>query len=87
MDPLQTVLGKRKRSEERGGDPKRMNGRTNVMMEAGHRQFRSSRSAAYCLARFQNTNRVTRACDFNGRRQAIRARADNDHIEFHVIEP
>jgi hypothetical protein len=61
-----------------------MNSGTNVVVKARHRQFRRSRSAAYSVARFQDTDRVTRSCDFNGCGKPVRAGADNDRIEFHV---
>ena len=62
-----------------------MHGRANIMKKAGQRQFCGSGSAPNRVARFQDTDGMTRAGNFDGRRKAVRARADNDRIKFHGI--
>ena len=55
------------------------------MKETRLRQFCCARSAAYRVPRFQDTNGMAGAGNFYGCRKAVRARADNDGIEFHRI--
>src|SRR5262245_1331384 len=57
----------------------------NIMRETRQRQFCRSAAPAYRFPRFDETNGMTCAGNFNGCRKAIRARPDHDCIEFHRL--
>src|SRR5207249_2788302 len=71
--------------EKRRCKPERMNRGTDVVNEAGQRQFRRPRSATDGVPRFNHTNGMACPGNFNGRRQTVRAGPDHHRIEFHRV--
>src|SRR5437867_5187500 len=85
VNPLQPVFGERQSFEEGRCDPERMNGRTDIVKKTRRGQFCRARSAAYGVARFQDTNRMPGAGNFYGRSKPVWARSDDDCIELHRL--
>src|SRR5207302_1458897 len=83
VNTFKTVLPEWKAFEEWRSEGERVNGRANVVNEAGQRQFSRSRSTAYRIPRFEDADRPSSAGHFNGCGKAVWARADDNRVEFH----
>jgi len=83
MNPFKPVLCQRKRPEEWRSESDRMDCGADVVNKPAQRQFCGARSAADAVGSFEDTNGMTRAGNFNGRRKTVRARSDNHRFEFH----
>jgi hypothetical protein len=75
------MCGKWKRPPERRGDPKRMNGRTDVVREARQCEVGRSHASAYRLIGFEHQDPASGLSQDNGRAQTVRPRSHDDGIE------
>ena len=80
VDPLQTVVRKRERAEERRRQRHGMHGGTDVMQVPGQRQFERSSTAADGLVRFADQHRQTGAGQHDGSGEAVRTRTYYDGV-------
>jgi hypothetical protein len=61
-----------------------MHGGADIVDEAGERQLRGSAAAAHAVGRFEQRDTAAGLGDENGGGEPVRARADDDRIEFNV---
>ena len=80
VDVLEAVALQRQGAKERRPHCQRMNGRTDVMGEAGQRQLRRARAAADRVLGFEDGHRLASLSEPDRRRQSVRTRPDHHGI-------
>ena len=81
LDPVEAVLRKRKRREERREDAERMCGGADVVVESGQRELGGPRSAADGLGSLEHLYRRPVARELDSGREPIGATPDHYRVE------
>ena len=80
LDPLQAVLRQRPLAEDRGGSAQRMDGRADVVDEAGQGQRRRPAATAHLGARLQHQHAAPGSGQGDGGGQAVGPGADDERV-------
>jgi hypothetical protein len=85
LDPFEAVLLEWQCSQERRGDSRRVNGRTDIVDKARQRQLGRSHTAADGALGFVDGDLPARLRERYGASETIRSRADHDPIRLRHV--